>query len=162
MPNEIPIPNNDQGPPGGTETGTGTGTPSYTIPETEFCVYGKPIKPPFDSPFSQIIALQNPSINPSPRTQVYAHPQHASALALVYEETTRLSASEPGVIYYCISRESDDSGRGGGDSRVFHFFERFTGREAFEAHSRQPIIRKLLEEDGYIERVEAVFVKPLA
>ncbi|EGZ68912.1 hypothetical protein NEUTE2DRAFT_159488 [Neurospora tetrasperma FGSC 2509] len=103
---------------------------------------------------------------------VYAHPQHASALARVYEETTRLAASEPGVIYYSISQEPADAdaggsgkeGGGGGEerSRVFYFFEQYTGREAFEAHNRQPIIRKLLEEDKYIERVEdVVFAKPL-
>ena len=58
------------------------------------------------------------------------------------------------MIYYCISRDLEDP-------KVFHFFERYAGREAFEAHNRQPIIKKLVEEDGYIERVEAVFGKPL-
>ncbi|KAK1773991.1 hypothetical protein QBC45DRAFT_59808 [Copromyces sp. CBS 386.78] len=143
MPEDTFLSNNDdQGSPPATE---GVKLPSsYEVPETEFCVYGK----------------------------VYAHPQHADALARVYEATTRLSAFEPGVIYYCICRESQpkssgegeekDGERASGGSRVFHFFERYTGREAFQAHNRQPIIRKLLEEDKYIEKVEAVFAKPLA
>ncbi|KAK3486770.1 uncharacterized protein B0T23DRAFT_388407 [Neurospora hispaniola] len=149
MPDEIPIPDNDQAPPEPeTQTAKSSPSPSYAIPEGEFCVFGK----------------------------VYARPQHASALARVYEETTRLAASEPGMIYYSISQEpeaedttTDDAGRGegggGGEkkrSRVFYFFEQYTGREAFEAHNRQPIIRKLLDEDKYIETVEdVVFTKPL-
>lgn len=87
------------------------------------------------------------------------------------------------MIYYSISQEPEpepkdtdtisDDARGSGKeeggerenerespSRVFYFFEQYTGREAFEAHNRQPIIRKLWEEDKYIERVEdVVFTK---
>ncbi|KAK3947322.1 hypothetical protein QBC32DRAFT_224442, partial [Pseudoneurospora amorphoporcata] len=83
--------------------------------------------------------------------QVYAHPQHADALARVYEETTRLSAFEPGVIYYCIclesqrkssgEREEKDEERASGGSKVFHFFERYTGSEAFQAHNPHPKLR---------------------
>ncbi|KAK3388763.1 hypothetical protein B0T20DRAFT_484331 [Sordaria brevicollis] len=100
--------------------------------------------------------IKLPASHEIPETEfcVYAHPQHASSLALVYQETTRLAASEPGVIYYCISRDLEDE-------RVFHFFERYKGRVAFEEHNRLPVIKKLLEEDGYIERVEAVFASPL-
>lgn len=86
--------------------------------------------------------------------QVFAFPQHADALEAVYRETTMLSASEPGILYYCISRDADDPA-------VFHFFERYTGREAFDAHNSLPIIQKLLNEDGYIKNVEAVIAKPL-
>ncbi|KAK0611866.1 hypothetical protein B0T14DRAFT_531181 [Immersiella caudata] len=84
--------------------------------------------------------------------QVYAHPQHADALEQVYALTTHLAASEPGIIHYCIARDGDDP-------NMFHFFERYTGREAFEAHNKQPVIVKLLTVDGYIDRVEAKLVK---
>ncbi|KAJ8104486.1 hypothetical protein OPT61_g10732 [Boeremia exigua] len=92
------------------------------VPEGEFCVFGT----------------------------VYAHPEHADALEAVYAETTRLAASEPGTIYYCISRDSDDP-------TVFHFFERYTGRLAFEEHNAQPIIRKLIQ-DRLFKGVKAKFV----
>ncbi|KAF7191189.1 hypothetical protein HII31_07549 [Pseudocercospora fuligena] len=81
---------------------------------------------------------------------VFAHPEHADALEAVYAETTRLSASEPGTIYYCLSRDPDDR-------TAFHFFERYTGRRAFEDHNDQPIIRKLMA-DQLIKGVKAKFV----
>ncbi|KAK3706390.1 hypothetical protein LTR37_012768 [Vermiconidia calcicola] len=96
------------------------------IPEDEFCVFGT----------------------------VYAHPEHADALEAVYAETTRLSAFELGIIYYCLARDGDDP-------TIFHFFERYTGRKAFEDHNNQPIIQKLINEDRYIKGVEAKFVKPI-
>ena len=85
---------------------------------------------------------------------VYAYPEHADALQKVYEETTRLAQSEPGSIYYCIGRDADDP-------TVFHFFERYKGKKAFEEHNNQPIIQKLLNEDKYIKGVKAKFVTPL-
>jgi len=87
--------------------------------------------------------------------QVYEFPENADALEAVYAETTRLAASEEGILYYCISRD-------GQDRNVFHFFERYTGRKAFETHNSQAIIKKLLHEDRYIRDVKAVFVKPIA
>ncbi|KAJ4308191.1 hypothetical protein N0V94_009461 [Neodidymelliopsis sp. IMI 364377] len=93
------------------------------IPEGEFCVFGT----------------------------VYAYPEHADALEAVYAETTRLAASEPGSIYYCICRDSDDR-------NVFHFFERYTGRAAFEEHNAQPIVQKLMRDRLY-KGVKAKFVE---
>ncbi|GIZ42014.1 hypothetical protein CKM354_000529500 [Cercospora kikuchii] len=94
-------------------------------PEDEFCVFGT----------------------------VYAHPEHADALEAVYAETTRVSASEPGILYYCLARDQDDR-------NVFHFFERYTGRRAFEEHNDTPTVRKLLA-DGLIKGVKAKFVKAI-
>lgn len=85
---------------------------------------------------------------------MYAHPEHADALEAVYTETTRLAAQEEGIVYYCISRDRDDPS-------IFHFFERYAGRKAFEVHNSQPIIQKLLHQDRYIKDVKAVFVKPI-
>ncbi|KAG9201746.1 hypothetical protein G6514_005362 [Epicoccum nigrum] len=95
------------------------------VPEGEFCVFGI----------------------------VYAYPEHADALEAVYAETTRLAASEPGILYYCISRDGDDP-------TAFHFFERYTGRAAFEEHNSQPIIEKLIE-DKLFKGVKAKFVEAI-
>ncbi|TPX08844.1 uncharacterized protein E0L32_009662 [Thyridium curvatum] len=84
---------------------------------------------------------------------VWADPQHADALEAVYAETTRLAKDEAGIIYYCLARDEDDP-------NMFHFFERYTGRKAFQDHNSQPIIRKLLA-DNYIKDVKAKFVKPI-
>ncbi|KAF2216686.1 hypothetical protein CERZMDRAFT_108665 [Cercospora zeae-maydis SCOH1-5] len=94
-------------------------------PEDEFCVFGT----------------------------VYAHPEHADALETVYAETTRNSASEPGILYYCLARDDDDR-------NVFHFFERYTGRKAFDEHNNTPTVRKLLA-DGLIKGVKAKYVKAI-
>lgn len=85
--------------------------------------------------------------------QVYAYPEHADSLETVYAETTRLSQFESGIIYYCIARD-------GGDPTLFHFFERYKGRKAFEEHNQQPIIQKLMA-DKYIKGVKAKFVKAI-
>ena len=85
---------------------------------------------------------------------MYAFPQHADALEAVYRQTSILSKAEPGILYYCISRDGDDP-------TIFHFFERYTGRKAFEDHNKQPIIQKLLNEDRYIKDVKAAIAKPL-
>ena len=116
------------------------------VPQDEFAVYGKVHTYPPYTPTTRRVHLQHP--------QVYAFPQHADALEAVYRETTILSASEPGILHYCISRDADDPA-------IFHFFERYTGREAFDAHNSQPIIQKLLNVDRYIKHVEAVIAKPL-
>jgi quinol monooxygenase YgiN len=85
--------------------------------------------------------------------QVHAHPEHADALEAVYAETTRLSASEPGIIYYCLCRDGDDR-------NAFHFFERYTGRKAFEEHNNTPTVKKLIA-DGLMRGVKAKFVEPI-
>ncbi|KAJ5246713.1 hypothetical protein N7468_001696 [Penicillium chermesinum] len=84
---------------------------------------------------------------------VYAYPEHADSLEAVYAETTRLAEFEPGSIYYCLARDSDDP-------TLFHFFERYAGKKAFDAHNEQPIIQKLME-DKYIKAVKAKFCKPI-
>jgi quinol monooxygenase YgiN len=97
-----------------------------TLPETDdFCVYGT----------------------------IHAHPEHADALEAVYAETTRLSLSEPGTVYYCICRDGDDP-------TMFHMFERYRGKQGFDAHNAQPIIQKLVNESGYLKGVKARFAIP--
>ncbi|KAM7187698.1 hypothetical protein V8F33_011082 [Rhypophila sp. PSN 637] len=100
---------------------------SMTVPEDEFCVFGV----------------------------VFAHLNQADALEQVYAETTRLAASEPGTLQYCIARDPDNR-------EAFHFYERYAGRAAFEAHNTQPIIVKLLGEGKLIKEVRFKFVKPIA
>lgn len=86
--------------------------------------------------------------------QVWAYPEKADALEAVYAETTRLAQSEPGIVYYCLARDKKDTS-------VFHFFERYKSKKAFEEHNSQPIIQKLLNEDKYIKDVTAEFMKPI-
>ena len=111
-------------------------------------------------PYPKASSASSASYVPSPLThscplpsQVYAYPEHADALEAVYAETTRLAASEPGTIYYCISRDGDDP-------TAFHFFERYTGRAAFDEHNSQPIIQKLIE-DKLFKGVKAKFVEAI-
>ncbi|KAI5356519.1 Putative antibiotic biosynthesis monooxygenase domain-containing protein [Septoria linicola] len=84
---------------------------------------------------------------------VYAHPEHADALEAVYAQTTKSAASEPGIIYYCLARDPDDR-------NVFHFFERYTGRKAFEEHNNTPTVKMLIA-DGLMRGVKAKFVKAI-
>lgn len=97
------------------------------LPESEFCIYGT----------------------------VHAYPEHADALEAVYAETTRLARFEPGVIYYCLTRDSEKP-------HIFHFFEQYTGKKAFDEHNAQPIIQQLMA-DKFIRGVTAKFgpqIKP--
>ncbi|KAI7717318.1 hypothetical protein D0864_08373 [Hortaea werneckii] len=56
---------------------------------------------------------------------IHAHPEHADALEAVYAQTNQLAKSEPGTLQYCISRDPDDP-------TLFHMFEQYAGRAAFE------------------------------
>jgi quinol monooxygenase YgiN len=73
---------------------------------------------------------------------------------VVYAETTRLAQYETGTVYYSLGRDEEHR-------HVFHFFERYMGKKAFEAHNAQPIIQKLVNEDKYIRGVKARFVTPI-
>ncbi|KAJ5304297.1 uncharacterized protein N7443_003957 [Penicillium atrosanguineum] len=84
---------------------------------------------------------------------VHAKPEHADALEAVYAETTRLAEFEPGTVYYCLARDSDKP-------NIFHFYERYTGKEAFDAHNAQPIIQKLIKDQWFIG-VKAKFMKAI-
>lgn len=84
---------------------------------------------------------------------VHAYPEHADALEAVYAETTRLAQFEAGAIYYCIARDGEDR-------NIFHFFERYAGRVAFDEHNAQPIIQKLMA-DKLIRGVKAKVVKAI-
>ncbi len=86
--------------------------------------------------------------------QVYAYPEQADALEAIYTETTRLAQLEAGIVYYCLARDTDDTS-------VFHFFERYKSRKAFDEHNSQPIIQKLLNEGKHIKDVTAKFMKPI-
>lgn len=84
---------------------------------------------------------------------VHAYPEHADALEAVYAETTRFAEFEPGTVYYCLARD-------GGDPNIFHFFERYMGKKAFDDHNAQPIIQKLMK-DNWIKGVKAKFMKAI-
>jgi quinol monooxygenase YgiN len=98
---------------------------------------------------------------------IHAHPESADALEAVYAETTRLAQSEPGTVYYCICRVSSLQShklritltrkQDQDDRTMFHMFERYQGKAAFDAHNKQPIIQKLIHEWKYIRGVKAWF-----
>lgn len=85
--------------------------------------------------------------------QVYADPEHADEVEAVYKETTRLAQAEEGVVYYCLARDATDPS-------IFHFFERYKSKEAFEQHNQQEIIQKFIS-SGWMKDVKAVFAKPI-
>lgn len=115
------------------------------VPEGEFCVFGTVSLTEIPADFQTKVVADY--------VKVYAHPEHADALEAVYAETTRHSASEPGIIYYCLARDDDDR-------NVFHFFERYTGRKAFEEHNSTPTVKKLIA-DGLMKGVKAKFVQAI-
>ncbi|KAK4552442.1 hypothetical protein LTR86_010285 [Recurvomyces mirabilis] len=84
---------------------------------------------------------------------VYAHPQHADALEAIYAYTNEHAKSEPGTLQYYLVRDADDR-------NVFHMFEHYASRAAFDEHNSQPIIQKLISEDNYIKGVKAKFFSP--
>ncbi|KAI0393622.1 hypothetical protein F5Y17DRAFT_431646 [Xylariaceae sp. FL0594] len=88
--------------------------------------------------------------------KVYADADKADELEAIYTELSRhaTSGNEPDTISYCISRDPDDR-------TVFHFFERYASREAFEAHNAHPLCKRLMTEPGLMKNVEAKFLKPL-
>ncbi|WPG98777.1 Hypothetical protein R9X50_00157300 [Acrodontium crateriforme] len=90
-----------------------------TLPETEFCIYGT----------------------------VHAHPEHADALEKAYEQTTRIALTEPGCVYYCLTRDEQEP-------HIFYFFERYRGRKAFEEHVVGPFQEEI---QRYILGVKAKF-----
>jgi quinol monooxygenase YgiN len=57
------------------------------------------------------------------------------------------------MMYYCLGRDPDDP-------TIFHFFERYTGRQAFEDHKNQPVGQELFK-NKYIRGVKAKVVKPI-
>ncbi|KAK5111000.1 hypothetical protein LTR62_005375 [Meristemomyces frigidus] len=101
----------------------------FEIPEGEFIIFGT-------------------------ASPVYAHPEHADALAQVYAYTNEHAKSEPGTLQYCLARDPDDP-------TVFHMFEHYASRKAFEEHNDQPIIKKLIEVDGFMKGVKAKFMVPI-
>ncbi|KAI7187946.1 hypothetical protein KC363_g5723 [Hortaea werneckii] len=84
---------------------------------------------------------------------IHAHPEHADALEAVYAQTNQLAKFEPGTLQYCISRDPEDP-------TLFHMFEQYAGKKAFEQHNAQPIIQKLIQ-DQLFKGVKAVIVKPI-
>ena len=57
---------------------------------------------------------------------------------------------EPGTIYYCIARDPDER-------HIFHFFERYSGRAAFDLHNSSHVVKTIFAEKLF-EKVDAKFV----
>jgi len=86
---------------------------------------------------------------------VYAYPGKGDALAQIYAQTSRraLSDEEPGTVYYAICRDREDP-------LIFHFFEQYRDKAAFDTHNDQPIIESIFK-DNLMKDCKAVFGKPL-
>ena len=82
---------------------------------------------------------------------VYTVPEHSDKVHAIYQQLTHNAQSEPGTTYYCLSRDPSDSS-------VFHFFERYADKAAFEAHNEQQIVKDLIS-SGWMKNVRAVFGK---
>ncbi|KAH8929067.1 hypothetical protein BT69DRAFT_1346175 [Atractiella rhizophila] len=95
------------------------------IPEGEFVVYG----------------------------EVHAYPEHADALEALYREMTRTAQTEPGIIYYCLARNTKDR-------TIFHFFERYASKADFIRHTEGEGTQKILS-SGWVRDTIARFEEPL-
>ncbi|GAM91580.1 hypothetical protein ANO11243_096320 [Dothideomycetidae sp. 11243] len=84
---------------------------------------------------------------------VYCKPEFADDLEKMYAQMTKDAESEPGTLYYAIGRDSEDRTK-------FHFFERYAGRAAFEAHISQPATEKIMA-GKWFQHVKAKFVKAI-
>lgn len=86
-------------------------------------------------------------------SKVYTVPEHADKVEAVYKQTTKNAEAEEGTVYYCICRDTNDPS-------IFHFFERYKSKQAFEKHNDQKIIQDLVN-SGWMKDVKAVFVRPI-
>ena len=80
------------------------------------------------------------------------HPHLADKAYEVYQRLVTLAQSEPGTLSYHVSRDQDDPS-------VFHFFERFKDKAAFEEHNASQIVKDMFGECN--KSVRAVFAKPI-
>ncbi|RMZ81657.1 hypothetical protein DV737_g2408, partial [Chaetothyriales sp. CBS 132003] len=85
--------------------------------------------------------------------KVYTDPAHADDVEALYTRMTVHAQHEEGIIYYSLSRDLDDR-------RVFHFFERYASKEAFERHNETELVQKLVS-SGWMMGVSARFGKPI-
>ena len=118
---------------------------AWDIPEGEFCVYGT-------------VGISSTSFHESEANntlKVFSDPAHADEIEAIYKQTTAraMSDAEPGTIYYCICRDPKERNQ-------FHFYERYTSKEAFDAHNDQEIIKKLVG-SGWMKEVKFVFAKAI-
>jgi quinol monooxygenase YgiN len=85
--------------------------------------------------------------------QVYCKPQFADDLAALYSKMTKIAKTEPGVIYYSLARNTTDP-------TIFHFFEHYANKAAFEAHTSREETQTILKGEWFKDCV-ARFEKPI-
>ena len=85
--------------------------------------------------------------------KVYTDPAHSDYVEELYAQMTAHAQHEEGIVYYCLARDLEDR-------NVFHFFERYTGKEAFERHNVTELAKKLLG-SGWMRGVSARFGKAI-
>ncbi|KAM7220108.1 hypothetical protein V8F06_004436 [Rhypophila decipiens] len=114
-----------------------------------------PSKPPNNIPTQAPTYSLPLIINIHGVRKIYANPTKSDALEKIYAETTRLAATEPGMLHYSVARDPDNRD-------AFHFYERYAGRAAFEAHNGQPIIVRLLnDEEKLVRGVRFKFIRAI-
>jgi len=84
---------------------------------------------------------------------VFCKPEHAESLHSLYQRMTKIAATEPGIIYYSLSRNSKDPS-------IFHFFERYASKQDFERHTSREETQTILK-SGWFDDVEARFERPI-
>ena len=85
--------------------------------------------------------------------KVYTDSAHSDDVEELYAQMTEHAQYEEGIIYYCLARDLDDR-------TVFHFFERYASREAFERHNETDLVKKLMS-TGWMKGVSARFGKAI-
>jgi quinol monooxygenase YgiN len=72
---------------------------------------------------------------------------------VLYSKMTKIAKTEPGVIYYSLARNSTDP-------TIFHFFEHYADKAAFEAHTSREETQTILKGEWFKDCV-ARFEKPI-
>ncbi|CEL03889.1 hypothetical protein ASPCAL05027 [Aspergillus calidoustus] len=70
------------------------------------------------------------------------------AASLITQIATQVK-SHQGTVYYCITQDP-------ANPRLFHLFERYTGKDAFVEHAQLPLVKELF---GIVDDFRPVFVE---
>ncbi len=85
--------------------------------------------------------------------KVYTDPAHSDDVEALYAAMIEHTKQEKGIIYYCLTRDQDERS-------VFHFFERYENKEAFDRHNETELVQKLMA-SGWMKGVSARSGKPI-
>ncbi|KAL3444285.1 hypothetical protein BJX65DRAFT_311062 [Aspergillus insuetus] len=72
----------------------------------------------------------------------------AQAATLIHQIANEVKSHE-GTVYYCITQDP-------ANARLFHLFERYTGKAAFLEHGEMPLVKELF---GLVREFKPIFVE---